>query len=144
MTAVKLNSLTFPKFSATRTSPYTTVANIATKLPINIVEYDTHGGFSTINSRYTIPTGYAGKWHFSARYSIASTTMYSWIEIRKNGTLVKRGSLGTPNNEYIGHIISIDIDVTINDYIELWYQTGQARDVETGQTTIYFQGRFLP
>jgi hypothetical protein len=134
------NLVAMPKFSAHRTAAYTTVAGTATKMPINVVGYDTASGYDTAQARYTIPAGHGGHWHFSARYSIVITTAYSWIEIRKNGTLYKRGNLNTPNNEYVGHVVSCDMDVSAGDYIEIFYQTGQAKDIETGASTVYFQG----
>jgi hypothetical protein len=144
VTLAKVDQSTFPKFSANRTAAYTLVSGTATKMPINVVEYDTHSGFSTANNRYTVQAGHGGNWSVKARASYTSVTSYGWIELRKNGVLYKKGNLNTPNNEYVGHVLDVDIPLVPGDYIELWYQTGQAPNLESGAATTYFQGRLLP
>jgi hypothetical protein len=144
VTLAKIDQSTFPKVSVYRSAAYTAVSGTATKLPLATVEYDSHSGFSTVNNRYTVQAGHAGTWHFGARASYTTTNAYGWIEIRKNGVLYKRGNLNTPNNEYVGHVVSVDIPLAVGDYVELWYQTGTAPNFEVGASTVYMQGRLLP
>lgn len=144
VTLAKVDQSSFPKFSANRTAAYTLVSATATKMPINVVEYDTHSGFSTANNRYTVQAGHGGSWSIKARISYTSVTAYGWIELRKNGVLYKKGNLNTPNNEYVGHVLAVDITLVPGDYIEIWYQCGQTPGLESGAATTYFQGRLLP
>lgn len=133
-----------PKFCAYRSSSYTLVAGTATKAPMNVVEYDTHSGFNTSGNSYTIPVGYDGYWNFKGRMSWTTNTAYGWLEIRKNGTVYKKGDLFAGSNEYTGHVVDVDVPVVAGDVITLYYQSGVANNIELGSQHAYFSGRLLP
>ena len=81
-----------PAFQGYYSSSYQTVSdNTATKLTIDTEEFDTSSAFDTSTSRFTIPSGQAGKYFLYTKfysYSSNDTGRQCEIYIYKNGSLI--------------------------------------------------------
>ena len=81
-----------PAFQGYYSSSYQTVSdNTDTKLTIDTEEFDTNSAFDTSTSRFTIPSGQAGKYFLYTKfysYSSNDTGRQCKIYIYKNGSLI--------------------------------------------------------
>jgi hypothetical protein len=140
-------TLTNPyKFSGYRNAALTATSSAETKLVFDAEEYDINSNFDTSNGRYTVPAivPTSSTYHFDARFSVATSSVVSFIILYKNGVAFKRGSLGKANAEYQGSVLSADVQVSPGDYFEIFYYVGGALAFETGALHCYFQGRLVP
>ena len=55
-----------PAFRATMSADQTVSDSTWTKINFDTIDYDTNSAYSTTNNRFTVPTGYAGKYLFTA------------------------------------------------------------------------------
>ena len=99
----------------------------STKVTINTENFDTAGNFNTSDNRFTPTT--SGKYFVYGQVygdpQTASDLMYSQMEIRKNGSTVKRGKVDLRNNPGREATVFFGTIITMNgssDYVELWGQ----------------------
>ena len=139
-----------PAFSAkTSTSQRNLTSNAATKINYDTVEYNVGVTYDTTNKRFTVPTGYAGKYFFSATARLednGDNAAFSKIGIfiYKNGSnaLQRLLEMSTAEIQAYNNRINVNgfLDLAVGDYIEVYgliYNT--AWDVET-EATNKFQG----
>lgn len=109
--------------------------------------FDTNGFHdnSTNNSRITIPSGKAGKYLIIASYLRQTGQTYSILGLRKNGTRISvvsmmDGGAITQN----GFTLSRIEDLSVGDYLQIYVQFGQTKDLYGGQGTttlaVYYLG----
>jgi hypothetical protein len=106
--------------------------NTATAVTFNSEEFDTSAihSISSNTSRFTVPTGYAGKWQFSPKACFAANATgirYMWL--RKNGVDVIGATVsGVPTTaEMASMCATVTIDLVAADYVEMFvYQTSGA------------------
>jgi len=122
-----------------------------TKVEFNSEVFDTDNAYdSSTNYRFTVPSGEAGKYHFS--YSVSCHALaVSELEIAgvffyKNGSAVNEQSLDFRSNPIRRVCVtnSIILDLSASDYIEVYGNIDDASgtpkfDGESTYTT-YFQG----
>lgn len=126
------------RFRAYRTAGATSANATNSKLPINVIDFDPNGNFSTANNRYTAAV--SGTYQVNARFSVASSSIVAFIMLYKNGVEVRRGGLAKANAEYNGLVLSDLIQLAAGDYIEAWYYVAGALGFETGDKQMYFSG----
>ena len=92
VTQTNIGGLMTPAFQGYYSSSYQTVSdNTDTKLTIDTEEFDTSSAFDTSTSRFTVPSGQAGKYFLYTKfysYSSNDTGRQCEIYIYKNGSLI--------------------------------------------------------
>lgn len=124
------------KFRAYRNAALNSPNATNAKITFDAEDYDTNNNFAS--GTYTVPVN--GFYHFSARFSVGTSSAVAYIMIYKNGSPVGRGTLGKANAEYAGHVLSADLRLTAGDTIEIYAYTSQILAYETGSIHCYFSG----
>ena len=93
-----------------------------TKINMTTEDYDTDSAYDAANSKFTIPSGAAGKYRFNFGVRAANTHTTRMIgKIFKNGSnfsnAENRISIGS-GTTFISINFSIDIDCAVGDYFE--------------------------
>tara|TARA_B100001287_G_C22630910_1_gene505070 strand:+ start:752 stop:1273 length:522 start_codon:yes stop_codon:yes gene_type:complete len=119
-----------PAFKASVGSSLVVSNDTATKAPFNSETYDTDNAFdSSSNYRFTVPSGEAGKYYFTALlrfYSSADNASYTKTAIYKNGTTIDIDSFFQLTNNATDSIRQTAIpyvftlDLAVGDYIEIY------------------------
>tara|TARA_R110000787_G_C13135590_1_gene416604 strand:+ start:7 stop:537 length:531 start_codon:yes stop_codon:yes gene_type:complete len=119
-----------PSFSANNTSTTITASvNTVTKATFNNELYDTASAYNTSTSRFTVPSGQAGKYHFETTFnsfeSTANNTSTGWqVYFYKNGSnelfLTQGGGSHTGNARM--NILSGSFNLSVDDYIEVYFR----------------------
>jgi hypothetical protein len=119
-----------PAFSANNlTSTVTGTISTAVKAVFDNELFDTAGAYDAPNSKFTVPIGQGGKYHFSASLnsfeSTANNTSTGWqIYLYKNGAnelfLTQGGGSHTGNARM--NMITTVLDLSAGDYIEVYFR----------------------
>ena len=113
-----------PAFRAYRNGTQTVADVTSTVIQFNGESFDTDGAYNTSNYRFTVPSGKAGKYLFSAHIYIFSNgaTLYSCdFQIRKNGANQSFDQLGldsSDNYAYAPKTTTI-LDLSVGDYVDV-------------------------
>ena len=139
-----------PSFSANKTSG-TISASLSTwtKIVLDNELYDTASAYDASTGKFTVPSGQAGKYHFSAHvipYEQSNNNMTGEnIAFYKNGSLeiyVPYNYSATIGN-YKGTCITADLNLAVGDYVEFYFRmsasSGTAR-AEVGAVYNRFSG----
>ena len=108
-----------------------------TKLTVTSEDFDTDSAFA--DSKFTVPSGKAGKYFFVGKARMVNTTGYIMLEFYKNGSNAgiqfRSQSYSTT---YESAIVTAILDLSASDYVELYGMqvSGSANDV----TSKLFQG----
>ena len=141
----------YVRLSATQTG---VTHNTYVKVNFDTADINLQSAFdTTTNNRFTVPSGYAGKYFFygvityyggtASDINIGRTTIY------KNGAEVVSDTInagGTAYFDYVSVSTSVTLDLSVNDYIELYgyVNHGSATDSQFvnnyGSVATYFQG----
>ena len=94
-----------------------------TVIAYNTENFDTDSAYDTSTYRFTVPSGKAGKYFFSAHVYItdSSSSLYSAdFQIRKNGTNQSADSLALDSSDNYSYIIKTNtiLDLSVGDYID--------------------------
>ena len=115
-----------PAFSAYSTGEQTVTDAALTKVNFTGEEYDTASAYDTSTSRFTVPSGQAGKYHFDMRINgktDPSRLQYVGLYIYKNGSAVSQNFID-PRNAGFGLQFSVhssvDLTLAVADYIEVY------------------------
>ena len=139
-----------PAFSATTsTSQRSLTSNTAVKVDYDTVDFNIGVTYDTSNKRFTVPSGGAGKYFFSATARLEdngdnNTFSKMGIFIYKNGSTALQYLLETSTSEFQGFNNRINVngilDLAVSDYVEVYALVhNTAWDVET-EATNKFQG----
>ena len=117
-----------PAFQGYYSSSYQTVSdNVATKVTIDTEEFDTDSAFDTSNSRFTIPSGQAGKYFIFGKfftYSSNDTGRQGKIWLYKNGSVVSQteNQYRLTQDDIVGSALytSYTFNASASDYFELY------------------------
>jgi hypothetical protein len=122
---------TYVGVKAYRSASYS-MANITdTAVPWDAEEWDTDAFHdnSTNNTRFTVPSGQAGK--YSVSLTVGSDAGWSatrfFISLKKNGTIIRGGltELGSYNaGVFPTHNLTCEVDLAVGDYVEGFYYQG--------------------
>ena len=140
------NQLLRPSFRARKTSNQNTATGTDVKITFDTEDYDTDSAFA--DSKFTVPSGKAGKYYFSffARIrNAADITSQEW-SFYKNGS--KEDRLSTQHNytsgdsQYQSYAFSTILDLSASDYVEVYVNHNASGAVETngGTGITLFQG----
>jgi len=128
------------KFSAFKTAAQTTVSGVATKLVFDSKNFDTGSNFdNTTNYRFTAPI--AGFYQFNASYGVSGSNGYTVIYFYKNNATISSGTqlyISTANEIRVSH--STLLQLSANDYIEVFYYVDGVKTLDTGTTVTNFSG----
>jgi len=132
-----------PVFSAYQSSAQTISSGTATKVQYNTKHYDSDNAYdNSSNYRFTVPSGKAGKYFFSAigSWGTTSNENAATIDLRVNGTVKwfnrVRGS-GTGN---ILITTSAVFDLSASDYVEVFLTNATGFDTLGGDGYSNFLG----
>mgnify|MGYP003153588295 CR=1 FL=1 len=117
-----------PAFQGYYSSSYQTVSdNVTTKLTIDTEEFDTNSAFDTSNSRFTVPSGQAGKYFIFTKfftYSSNDTGRQGKIYIYKNGVEISQteNQYRLTQDDIVGSALytSYTFDASASDYFEAY------------------------
>jgi uncharacterized protein with NAD-binding domain and iron-sulfur cluster len=113
-----------PSFSAYANANQTLTTNVATKVILQLEEWDTASCFDNVTNYRFTPT-VAGYYQFNAmlRWSTTGAASNVWMALYKNGSLYKRSfELGSLNSMQNGQILLNEM-CSLNgstDYVELY------------------------
>jgi hypothetical protein len=140
-----------PSFSANKISGSITASvNTVTKATFDNELYDTASAYDISASRFTVPSGQAGKYYFETTFnsfeSTANNTSTGWqVYFYKNGS--NELFLSQGGGSHVGNarmnILSGSFNLSVGDYIEVYFRVNassgnQAYDV--GQAYNRFSG----
>ena len=125
---------TQPSFMAKLAGNQTIAHGTLTKVQFNSVDYNVGSNFNTSTNRFTAPL--AGKYLFCSNIYVYSTYQVE-IFIYVNGSVFLRhaGTLGNSNDNPNGRVISAVLNLSQNDYVEIYAY--HARTGDTNDATIY-------
>ena len=133
-----------PAFRATQNSNQTVPTGAYTKLVLDVEQKDTNSAYDTSNYRFTIPTGYAGQYFFSAQYRISGLGDQDvpQIMIYKNGGLDNNGRIiGTMGvGENFTHNVTYTMECSVGDYFEVYVFHNYGSNRDTSASFCNFQG----
>ena len=119
--------------------------NVWTKIPsANITMiYNVGSAFDSSNSRFTVPSGYAGKYFFYCKFLAQENSNVYRGEFYKNGSTVYDTTNGVNgqartsegDNAYTPADNTLFIDLAVGDYIEFYIRNSSASN------TIYASGQ---
>ena len=143
LTTQKINH---PAFRARKTSNQNAATGTNVKITFDTEDYDTNNAFT--DSKFTVPSGFAGKYFFVffARIrNAADITSQEWA-FYKNGS--KEDRLSTQHNytsgdsQYLAYGFSTTLDLSASDYIEVYvnHNASGALEVNGGTGITIFQG----
>ena len=145
-----LNAPPFVGVKAYRdTSAQTVANNTLVAIQLNAEEFDSHGFHdnATNNTRFTIPSGMAGKYlcvgQIAHQLNTAGTTRSA--QIHKNGTM--RGESDGPPNQTFDTVLQVQcvLDMIVGDYVELkaYQNSGVSGGAEAGSAESWFAMTYL-
>ena len=117
-----------PTFMALSNTNQSIPNSTLTKLQFADEQWDTNSAYSTTDHRFTVPTGYAGKYFFKAHFLIQSgDDKEYYLYLYKNGSLVtytlgKEVTGGGAGNAMAS--TSATLDLIVGDYIEAYGYNG--------------------
>jgi hypothetical protein len=138
-----------PAFSAHLSANFSVTSDVITKVPLNVVDFDTASCFnntgSTVNGipAYAFMPNVAGYYQFnSVLGSAASSLNYSYCRITKNGTLELYSIYGPySGNTVYGAVAGLLYMNGTTDYVELYAGIQGSGIVVSGHPT--FKNTFL-
>tara|TARA_R100000734_G_C3270945_1_gene66925 strand:+ start:108 stop:653 length:546 start_codon:yes stop_codon:yes gene_type:complete len=136
-----------PAWYAFQGSDQTLTSNTWTKLNLDTVLYDTNSGYDTTNKRFVVPTGFAGKYSFSANYIANSMANGKRADLRFyiNGSFENRtyARETTGKSDPILVQSHYTINLNENDYVEVYVNQANGTDVTATSTFSFFSGNRL-
>ena len=145
------SSFLYPAFEAYLGSDQTLSSGVTTKVNINTEVYDTDGYYdNATNYRFTPLV--AGKYFVYAGLKIQTASDFiSAVTVRlyKNGAEVVSDTVnagGTAYFDYMSVSTSVTLDLSVNDYVELYGYIDNAANTDSsfrddyGSVATYFQG----
>ena len=141
-----------PAFSAYQSSQQTISATTATKVQFQTEEFDTAGCFNNTNSTvtlngistpaYAFAPNVAGYYQFTFYYETNATQAYMYAYFAKNGSTIKRSSMGS--NPGTGCIATALVYMNgTSDYMEAALFLATGTTLNNALNTVYFQAAMV-
>jgi len=130
-----------PAFYVNKNDSQSLSANTTTKIQFDDEVFDTASAYdNSTNYRFTVPSGQAGKYfiHACLRIDSAVDTDDFNIYIYKNGSEIGRKNISHFN--YESNDISQLLELSENDYIEIFARMTASVGTEAGATVNFFYG----
>jgi len=128
-----------PSFRAYVNGSQTVADNTSTVIQYDAESFDTDSAYDTSTYRFTVPSGKAGKYFFSAHAYIfqSSASLYSCdFQIRKNGANQSFDQLGLDSSDNYAYTVKSTtiLDLSVGDYVDVTV-TGNTND--GGSLTVF-------
>lgn len=133
-----------PAFKVELASNQSIPNSTTTKIAFDTEIYDTDNAFAS--NKFTVPTGKGGKYHFSGIIIMRNIDDNEQVSVRihVNGSdsvsglnVYRMTQYGTGSDTFITVPISVDINLSATDYVELFifHSEGSAQDVDAGYSS---------
>ena len=136
-----------PAFRATMSADQTVATGTWTKINYDTVDYDTNSAYSTTNKRFTVPTGFAGKYLFTAGTNFYLDDIRALtIVVYKNGSRNEFGRVQVESasaNSFTLLTSSIIMNLSVGDYIEAYTKQENGNDRGLNKNYAEFTGHRL-
>jgi hypothetical protein len=118
------------------------------KYNMNTAVIDTHSGFSSANSRWTVPTGEGGNYIITSsmylRYQGGGSSInqgLSWIYVNGSELTYAELDLDGVTAQFYGHVISHmrATALSAGDYVEQWFQCPSYFAADNRATGLWIQ-----
>jgi len=114
-----------PAFSVIMSADQTGISdNVETKVDFDTEEYDTNSSYDVSNQRFTVPSGSAGKYQFSACVSMSGTNCgVNNVKLYKNGSAIRwsrHNHIGGDAMDDVAINLVCTLDLSESDYIEIY------------------------
>jgi len=139
-----------PAFSAKTSSSQAVGTGSFTKLNFGTEFYDTNSAYDTSNSRFTVPSGLSGKYHFDISVGSRDASTFDIIQLalyKNNSVIFKNLQTHTYNgglSQYRTSTISVNVDLSASDYLEvfLYHDASGNLDINNFSSAFdnFFQG----
>ena len=127
----------YPAFFAHKNAVQNVTSNTYTKITFETEKFDTDNAFS--DSKFTVPSGKAGKYFFTATVSMLNNYTYVQLDFYKNGSSIYRGT--AVNNDTSATNVNAVIDLSASDYVEVYCRQSHATNsAEGGNNHTHFHG----
>jgi hypothetical protein len=145
LTTQKINH---PAFRARKTSNQAAAQSTDVKITFDTEDFDTDSAFDTSTSRFTIPSGQAGKYflNFVNRIRNAADILHLEYSFYKNGSKEDRISnvhnYISGDSQYQSYGFSTTLNLNASDYIEVYinHSAGGNLEINGGTGITIFQG----
>lgn len=133
-------------FKAHRATSYSVPSSTFTKVPLNVVEFDTDGGFDTTLNRYVVQE--SGMYNLTANiaYEITSNIYRYILCIYVNNSERARLWDGLSGGDAPGNRNgSVLLNLSAGDYVEMfmWHNVGSTRTEPGGAGSVFLSGFIL-
>jgi len=134
-----------PAFSVYRNANQSVAHNTDVKIQFDVENFDTNNAFdSTTNYRFTVPTGYGGKYFFTAfvGYSALQDQNEAQIRFKKNGSDMNVFVNFQGNNGFVVLCATTVETLSAGDYVEVFanQKAGVTEDIQGGELYTSFKG----
>jgi hypothetical protein len=129
-----------PAFHARVDSANSTTDTTETKVTFGTEVFDVGGCYDTSTSRFTVPSGEAGKYFIYSRIRVDSATdseIYDLL-IKKNGSTVFQHSAN--QYRYTSAYVSGILDLSASDYLEVYVLIQNNLSLRNDQRECFFGG----
>ena len=125
-----------PNFSAVNSGSQTVSHDTNTKCNVTSEIYDSDSAYDASNSKFTVPSGQAGKYTIIGSIDWDVQVNPNYIRIYKNGSEVIKAGWGSTGQSYI----VATLDLAVSDYIELYAYQASGGSTGWGASDVYFSG----
>ena len=137
-----------PAFSAKTSSTQAVGTGSFTKLNFDTEFYDTNSAYDTSNSRFTVPSGLSGKYHFDISVGSRDASTFDIIQLalyKNNSVIFKNLQTHTYNgglSQYRTSTISVNVDLSASDYLEVFLYHDASGNLEINNFATAFDNFF--
>ena len=124
-TATGFGGANTPAFSVIMSADQTGIGdNVETKVDFDTEEYDTNSSYDVSNQRFTVPSGSAGKYQFSACVAMSGTNCgVNNVKLYKNGSGIRwsrHNHIGGDAMDDVAINLVCTLSLAESDYIEIY------------------------
>jgi hypothetical protein len=124
-----------PAFFAYFNTGITLTQNVNTLVKYDSETFDTDSAYSTSTGKFTVPSGKAGKYFFSASVNMANNFGYVQLFIYKNGSEVVRG-IAVRNDQSSAGAYGL-FDLAVGDEIQIYCTQDQVNTTGSGSGSVF-------
>ena len=135
------SNMLYPAFEAYLSANQNISNTTATKMQFNTERFDTNSAYdNSTNYRFTVPSGEAGKYFFTAQWQTATATDFDQLRIYfyKNASPLD-GNTQIGNVHYTTTSLNQILDLSASDYVEV-YAFQESGGTINSLGTAFFQG----
>ena len=112
-----------PSFCAVNTSTQSVPATSNTKVNFGTERWDTNSAYDTSTSRFTVPSGQAGKYHFGCQLytNYGQSGTYGRLRFYKNGSELNQQIYADGVGIAYGISVRTNVELSVGDYMEVYF-----------------------